>query len=555
MNQTTANEHRRAKAVLCFIRAKAVLCLLCSENRNIFFHLLVCVQAYHIVKNKFAGISLISIMDLYHSRELAEELFTFLDIEGNGFVTLEELIDRTNFEDSANGFSRSQLLSVFSALDKEDEGKITLEDFTEAFIQLTGSREGQNNISDVESEDMDMAGSQAGSDLFEACEEENEQWASESFSENSKSIDTDNRCANAEYFDHNSVESAFVFDEDESPDETHCTKTAQHHRTSSSFCSDGPSSLADDVFEGEGLVDHEERRSSVSSSRSPGRRQSVLKSALNLKLTSLEDSFEDFAYSKRSPPDGDDFPEERLFSSPHNLTSEVPIISVDTSSWCHRNEPDARRTDADNTTISHDPYYQNLDILRDNGECEDSSSCPNVTSNEAGLLRRSSRFIRLNDIPPDETDEDLTHNRESDKLSTRHLHPYDNTDTKSLGDCSDVCECCQERGLPRGNSRSSICSSSHDYDERGRTCTGASFSHQMSEHDDFETFLRESDPNTLKIYDRILSYSAMSLCSEFSRSRSLDMLDVIEGVGGEDPQMETWEMVLKRLGGASIFSG
>jgi len=74
-------------------------------------------------------------MDL---NDLAIELFCQFDPEKKGYITKDELLNVSNRE---GPFSEVQVLSIFSLLDKDDKGVITLTDFTDAFLDISDINE------------------------------------------------------------------------------------------------------------------------------------------------------------------------------------------------------------------------------------------------------------------------------------------------------------------------------------------------------------------------------------------------------------------------------
>ena len=85
-------------------------------------------------------------MDL---NNLAIELFCQFDPEQKGYITQDELL--SNKKDSP--FSDVQILSIFSLLDKEKKGIITLTDFTDAFLDVSdGNRTDYDDYSNLASQ-------------------------------------------------------------------------------------------------------------------------------------------------------------------------------------------------------------------------------------------------------------------------------------------------------------------------------------------------------------------------------------------------------------------
>lgn len=76
--------------------------------------------------------------------ELAIELFCQFDPDKKGYITKDQLLDGNN----RNGpFSEVQIHSIFSLLDKDNKGVITLSDFTDAFLDVSDGGN-QNEIED-----------------------------------------------------------------------------------------------------------------------------------------------------------------------------------------------------------------------------------------------------------------------------------------------------------------------------------------------------------------------------------------------------------------------
>ena len=83
--------------------------------------------------------------------DTAKELFSLIDTHQKGYILKEEL------SLMVDDFTDLQLHSVFSALDKEGEGKITLDDFTEAFVALTNhNRQDDHENKQDTSEELPM---------------------------------------------------------------------------------------------------------------------------------------------------------------------------------------------------------------------------------------------------------------------------------------------------------------------------------------------------------------------------------------------------------------
>ena len=77
-------------------------------------------------------------------KDLAIELFKQFDPENKGFITQEQLLNSSN--DGSGSFSCNQISYIFSLLDKESKGVITLTDFTDAFIGASDSNKDLQNI-------------------------------------------------------------------------------------------------------------------------------------------------------------------------------------------------------------------------------------------------------------------------------------------------------------------------------------------------------------------------------------------------------------------------
>lgn len=75
-------------------------------------------------------------MDLH---DLAIELFYRFDPDQRGYITQEQLLDSAKDDALTEG----QIISVFTLLDKENKGIITLSDFTDAFVDVTNENESE----------------------------------------------------------------------------------------------------------------------------------------------------------------------------------------------------------------------------------------------------------------------------------------------------------------------------------------------------------------------------------------------------------------------------
>ena len=222
--------------------------------------------------------------------ETAKELFLLLDVDKKGYILKHEL------SQIGDGFTESQLHSVFSALDKEGEGKITLEDFTEAFIASSSGQYNDENKQNT-GEPSGACTASEGEECFSLHNDFN--YCDSDINVNkdtNPSRDTDHF---SEEFSHDCTVST-----DLKPRHSN-SKNCSQTKNEQMFNDDYPDN--DDIFEGEGLL-HADTQTYGSS---PSRPHYLKSPSLNRKKRAVhsesknQDQVEP-EITDRSPPDGNE---------------------------------------------------------------------------------------------------------------------------------------------------------------------------------------------------------------------------------------------------------
>lgn len=243
----------------------------------------------------------------------AKELFALLDKQQKGFILLDEL---KNFGFIGQGFSDSQLHSVFSALDKDGEGKITLDDFAEAFVTLS-----QSFVD--ESKSQQIAEEQEGAlSLLSAELERKDEFSKldETSSQANKNI---NKPTSLDIKARRRKSSSLVEDlELKGLENLERSSRLSKHR-SEDFLLSVSVDTHDDIFEGEGLLRSDSEPCSPSPSlmskspiRPPYQRSPSLRRRAKYSLGRSVSSPTHFKTIDRSPPDGTEGDDSKQQSPP-----------------------------------------------------------------------------------------------------------------------------------------------------------------------------------------------------------------------------------------------
>ena len=255
----------------------------------------------------------------------AKELFALLDKQQKGFILLDEL---KNFGFIGQGFSDSQLHSVFSALDKDGEGKITLDDFAEAFVTLS-----QSFVD--ESKPQQIAEGQEGALSLLSAELERNDGFSKHDDTTSQANKNINRPTSLDIKAARRKPSSLVEDfELKDLENLERSSRLSKHR-SEDYSISVSVNTPDDIFEGEGLLCSDSEPCSPSPSlrskspiRPPYQRSPSLRRRAKNPLGRSVSSPTHFKTIDRSPPDGVEGDDNKQQSPPPMNTRKASSQSI-----------------------------------------------------------------------------------------------------------------------------------------------------------------------------------------------------------------------------------
>ena len=513
--------------------------------------------------------------------ETAKELFSLIDKQQKGYILKEELSQITD------DFTDSQLHSVFSALDKDGEGKITLSDFADAFVALTHSQYDENGKQSGDEEPGEVRTGPARGDCFPL--HANSTYYARDVGTN-KLSDISDTVAHA---------SLGVQDSAVSIELEHNSEKSKSYSAASTFpmfnehCRD-----SDDVFEGEGL-----RADEQTFGTSPSRPQYFRSPSLHRRKRTISSDPSDSStkapeITDRSPPDGNEEDHSKRRRSTRRPSKSVTLDkqkSVKTQ-VCIPSSGFAKDAILDVLKIVDSHTIANLGLYENNR----AAWRRNVNMDSPNIFGRDyhERIGAWSSTVASRDCEGL--NNETSDEQRRCFHCEHNTAESEA--CSDDCtRGYSHAGCLHSDAASNCPSEDGTTDSRiglfspSSGCSEYAFSeldtkYQLEDRDSNENIFAFDDRSPQKgsennrspyisatveketignvifdnecerreyLYDRILSLSGVELNSRLSSSESSlhDLILEAEVARKSAALVEDWESVMKRVNGVSLFGG
>ncbi|XP_065050966.1 uncharacterized protein LOC135680741 isoform X2 [Rhopilema esculentum] len=508
--------------------------------------------------------------------ETAKDLFSLLDKQQKGFISIDELCTASEL---GNNFTDSQLHFVFSTIDKDGEGKITLDDFTEAFLTLSKEDNSVNRHENTEG--LSLLSSQL--ERSESVHKDNSL-----FKVFGSSFDSDGMQAGAETNNAKSDLKKLGYSSDSFVGESKSTIDRElvgcdRSRALGTTDNDGHK---DDVFEGEGLLNIEARSYSQSPSRlsfprSPSMRR-IRSNENRERLARSNDELIESEVCDRSPPDGNECEISTSNSSPkiheRKSLSREPSKAAK-SKQAFPGSGFAKEAIFDLLKIVDAHTLSNLGLYNKNGR----PLASDVTSNSSNFFGGASLGNERSCPRWLHTSQDWTENARADsKLDKKSV--INDPDCVSIN--SEACTGfgtkverpiigsmqdlrLNSEGDPRlfsptsDYSQSSDSQSSdfnpandmedNDFNRDQRMCIGARVENETVGNLIFES----TDEGHDGLYDRILSCSGVELNSLHSASETSlhDLILEAEVARKSASLVEGWDSVMKRINGVTLFGG
>ena len=516
--------------------------------------------------------------------ETARELFSYLDYEQKGFIAVEEL----SVLGSIGGeFTESQLYSVFSVLDKEGSGKITLQDFTEAFVTLGNLSNAGDYHNTEEEHGLSTPIDCPKADLWN---QENQDTIHDEIP--GVGLMTGNEL--------NLTAGNFTDTANLQPGSKTCGEVGERDENIEPSKTDHVVVHVDDIFEGEGqLLLDVQSLSASPTARSPLRAPKTRSPSLRRRFGSSLDC------DIRLPPDGGEG-NNSIQSSPktsqlQKKDSNKQVASsqdIQTTGFAKSAINDLLKI-VDSHTLSNLGVYGNErggvwrhDVNWNVQDCSthvlsDDRKCPpwlRVSQDwtENGARSRSEGMESKLTSDLCRTDSDLTSNfgemesTSSDYCSNPECKAKNSfKPINSEADLNSMCDCENSNSnrsmfSPTGFSESSPTDSLSNFDcvrtalspdqidansinGNQKMQVGASVDTNVVGNLIFDT----AEENNAQIYDRILSYSGVELNSRVSSSETSlhELLLEAEAVRNKVSLIEDWDLVIKRINGVSVFGG
>lgn len=538
------------------------------------------------VKNS-AQVSVQNVEDMDSSSfETAKELFSILDVQQKGFILIDEL------SKIGDEFSDSQLHSVFAALDKDGEGKITLKDFADAFMSLSRRDDDENKRNNGEYPSHGCTEQEGGSCLPLHA---NLKYDSDLY-------------VNEDSFSRSGIFTDLQVDENkpslqgEIHTDKHVEKFGELTETNGEQMIGETTERKDDVFEGEGLLHVDQQVYSTSPSRPQYLRSPTLrKKRTNLPPESGAIDRKGPEITDRSPPDGNegDTCLQRISSAksrkiatrerhksvktqvcmPYSgfareaIVDMLKIVDAHTISnlglYDNRNNPSQQNVIMDSSDILDNNMHSDVDNWshqrHTGGEYRDLMSrdpkyyetlCPEQTSTGFRPMRINSQGISL---PSEQGSADFV---SEDESTDSRLSMFSPSSVYSDFACSleTHSESESTHHINDKDSHSHIIDSenqtrligTHALDHRSPSI-GAKIDRETIGNLIFENDEEQHED----LYDRILNLSGVELNSRLSSSESSlhDLILEAEVAKKSAALLEDWDSVMKRINGVSIFGG
>ncbi len=509
------------------------------------------------------------------SYETAKELFSYLDKNQKGYISVEEIAHLSN---ESEEFTQTQLYSIFSLLDKTGQGKITLQDFTEAFL--------------------------ASGELSDAHQDRNtEEGQSNAVS---AAIDCPKKPSSTREADtRNSDTVDILFDSSRHVNTDGLEINIKPRRDVSSYPGKTSFDITnnDDVFEGDGLLCLDSPVLSASPSRSPIKATVARSPSLRRRQSSRNQLTSNIEKDQevRLPPDGVEGDSNRR--SPKSSTRKDGGKDSHKRKT-HGNIDKASRgfaTEAisdllkivDSHTLSNLGVYGNKrdgvwrhdvnwNVSNDfeRNDLSDERTCPpwlrasmdwsengvvngNVISesresglNESGSEMNSVVSLKLEDNDCESLDSDFyATNNESSHLE----EPGDEAELDPMCDISgcQVTHTLNEDSPSDSNTTLNPVNhsriSNHSEDGANKMQVGATVDKNVLGNLIFDL----NNGNQTGLYDKILNYSGVELNSRLSSSETSlhELLLEAEAARNSSCHVEDWDSVMKRINGVTLFGG
>ena len=508
--------------------------------------------------------------------ETAKELFSLIDVQQKGYILKDELSQISDYD------------SVFSVLDREGEGKITLDDFAAAFI--AHRQNDDEEYKQCADEELSVACTGPARDECFPRSTHCDNDSSINSSDNKTNNETHPSVGRQDYVEATGLGPI-------SSNSENCPTNTNYSQMLGENCRE-----SDDVFEGEGL--HADTQTFGNSpSKSPYLRSSSLHK--RRRTTSSEPRPSDSIgpeITDRSPPDGNEEDNHKHRQSPRRSRRSVTSDkqkSVKTQ-VCIPGSGFAKDAILDVLKIVDSHTIANLGLY-DNGKaawrCNGGVDSSNVFASRDSVGTWPSMAENV----------DSLHNEVSGKSRECFCCEYDTAEPQLDG--KEVCSDCyytraNSRGACLQSGAASNCTSDEGTDDSrfgmfspSSRCSDQAFplethseydtAQQMEGGDSNGNIFKFEDRSPLKgseynrssanldkesignlifeddcgkreyLYDRILSVTGVRLNSRISSSESSlhDLILEAEVAKKSAALVEDWDSVMKRINGVSVFGG
>eukprot|EP00794_Sanderia_malayensis_P016749 gene16749-18443_t len=506
--------------------------------------------------------------------ETAKDLFSYLDQESKGYITLDEV-------SLLEEFNQSQVRSVFSLLDKNGQGRVTFEDFAEAFLS---SGEVSSHTTGINTEEKNNAVSSPVD-----CPK--------------RKPGTKDKDAPPHPIDIVRSAAIQVNNVDRLVDTTDYKQCVFDATPSSNITKE------DDVFEGDGLLAIDSSALSVSPCRTSAKASLIRSPSLRkrqgsrVRGTSCIGSEDQV----RLPPDGVEG-DNVNYSSPKNLASHSKLDRHDVNRDCDLSKGFAKEAISDLLKIVDSHTLSNLGVYgnrkcdvwpRDvrwnvaneftSTELSDERKCPpwfrtsmdlsddHSTVKPNGRRSASPTNNDTSEAHHEATSNPITDGFESissdDDLYSKTTH---NNDVTSRSDDEAELDPMFDYHSECGTRQNCVSADDHNVDamDNATDLQSDENSHELNLHSESDDNQMQfgatvdrnvrgnlifdvANANHAEIYDKILNYSGVGLSSCLSSSETSlhELLLEVEAARNHSGCVEDWDTVMKRINAVSIFGG